>query len=216
MEEFVGLRASRNLSSDLVLTLDAYLAPLFGCLSPVLWGFWVPRFDATLIFSLGQAVKGRRENQPEALDMLVPQETFSSVESDPISPIPEVENKSVLEGLRWYVRGLSAVLDRVFDLAAHTDVNGVVDPVLVLQHVLTLEQVLRCMASQVASIDRHVQRSLMFQALDSLQGLQRGPDFDEMLKPKRARRTLMELEDCDAGASEGPLAPSCAFGSRGT
>src|ERR1022692_4431186 len=61
--------SSSTLGSGMVL-LDAYLAPLFGAMTPFVWAFPATRASGTIIFSGGCPFAGTRGEAAEPLQIL--------------------------------------------------------------------------------------------------------------------------------------------------
>ena len=61
-----------HLASDLALTRDAYLAPLFLSASPWVWSVVCPRLSGLIVYDLGTPVVGRRGEASELLQVFFP------------------------------------------------------------------------------------------------------------------------------------------------
>jgi hypothetical protein len=158
--------AARALHEETTFGLGAFLAPLLGSLSPWIWGVAAPRAGCVFIFSLGHAVSGRRGLPAEPLQML--QSTSKRVV---VPPRPSVTAADLRQATGWWIRSLSELFSEITDPANYRD-GSIFVPRRNLEKLLTLQQCFSHIQGLAAhERDSHVRRVLMFNALDSIEGL---------------------------------------------
>ena len=177
-----------HLSSDLLITRDAYLAPLFLCLSPWTWCFKCPRTSGVIIFDFGRQIIGRGSNASELLHTFLPPGPPQS------GPAPQISQSSTANTLKWWVRQTDLLLATVTDFANFGDRSGVYEPRRHVEALLTVEQLGRRIQGIFAhNRDISTQRALSFEALDVLEGLG-VVKFIQACTLSHAESTLKDLE----------------------
>jgi hypothetical protein len=81
---------------DGIYTLDAYVAPLLGALTPAIWSFQAIRGLAVIIFSLGQPISGTQGSAAELLQILPSVGTFDS------TAVPKVGPMASTDAVNWW------------------------------------------------------------------------------------------------------------------
>jgi hypothetical protein len=179
--------ASASALGDGVMLLDAYLAPLFGALSPFVWSFPVTRASGTIIYNLGLAIGGALVGAAEPLQLLPGRGPEHPVEH------PKLGNRSGPAAIQWWVRRIDKLLSILSDPAVHSDHEGWYVPSKHLHAILSIEQVFR----RTASIQREhhnadARRVLLFSVLDTFDRLtnRRLTDMCDLATTRRARDTV--------------------------
>lgn len=179
--------AARGLFSDTSLGLDAYLAPLFLALSPWIWAVPAKRVGGVIVYAFGRAVPGRRGEAAELLNLFSPAGLADS------GPRPEIAPADLDAALTWWTGALDRLFTEVTDPAAYAGDDGRYSAKENFETLLSVEQAFRNVQSLSAHArDNHARRVLLFDSLDTLEGL-RSPDFRKMCELSHARRTLEEV-----------------------
>lgn len=188
-EEFLGFNSARALFSDTTFGLDAYLGPLLTSLTPWIWGITAPRAGAVIIYTFGRAISGRRGSASDPLDLLLPRDQLGAG-----PPQPSIGPRQIGQTLTWWAKQLSELFTEVTDPGNYVHVNGNYQPRKAFERLLSVEQAFRHVQVLSASDrDSHTRRVLLFQTLDTLEGL-RLLDFKQMCTLSRAQAELMDLE----------------------
>ena len=179
--------ASATGIGDGMVLLDPYLAPLFGALTPFIWGFPVVRPAGTIIYSLGTTLSGTTVDPAEPMHLL------PSRGADGPSTAPQIPRRSVAAALQWWVRRLDTLLSVLSDPAVHSDAAASYSPSKHLHNLLSADQLFRRVASlQRSHRDTEARRVLMFTVLDTLERLTSRKIVD-LCTLSFARRVLAEL-----------------------
>jgi hypothetical protein len=177
-----------HLQSDLGYTRDAYLGPLFLCLSPWVWAFAQARISGSVVYNLGTAFVGRLGEASELIQLFLPPGTTESTLRPEIGPADSAAT------LAWWVEHLDQLFGLITDPASYVDANGDFRPRRQFEVLLSIEQLGRRIVSILANDrDLSARRLLGFAALDTLEGL--GIiSLDEACRLTRAQRALESLE----------------------
>jgi hypothetical protein len=187
-EDGITFRSAIGLTGDLNLGLHAYLAPLFLSAAPWVWGFTAARAGGVVAFLFGEAIAGRRGESAEPLHLFAP---TSSRDFPP--PRPSTGIREQAAALAWWVRQLDRLLTEVLDPANHAP-DGILDVEHAFAVHLSTEQLFRAVQSlSVHDRDAIARRTMMFDALDTLQGLT-GISFDTRCRLAHARRVLDDVQ----------------------
>jgi hypothetical protein len=179
--------AARGLSSDTSLGLDAYLSPLFLALSPWVWAVPAKRIGGVVVYSFGCPVVGRRGEAAELLQLFFPDGRSES------GPRPEACAADVNAALTWWTGALDRLFTEVTDPAEYAAEDGTYRARENFEALLSIQQAFRNVQSLSANArDNHVRRVLLFDTLDTLEGL-RSPDFQRMCELSYAQRVLDEV-----------------------
>lgn len=171
-----------------MLTFDAYVAPLMGCLSPFIWGFATPRTFGNLIVTLGTPIAGATGEASELLQTLGTQSTIRSVRSTTI------DRSAYFVAIDWWTTALNKLFAVLTDFSVFVDARGFYNPTSHLHALLSVEQLFRRVVSiQAAHRDIHARRVLMFTVLDTLQRLT-GRPLDKNCSLAFAQKTLDNLK----------------------
>ena len=179
--------AASSSLADGVILLDAYLAPLFGALSPFIWAFPATRASGTVIYSFGRAIAGTTGEAAEPLQLLPAR--------GPHQPIgaPHLDPRCASATIRWWVRRLDMLLSVVSDPAVFSDTKGRYAPTKHLHALLSIDQLFRRTASiQRAHRDSDARRVLLFTVLDTLERVTSRP-LVTMCTLSFAEKTLADL-----------------------
>jgi len=178
-----------HLTSDLALTRDAYLAPLFLSTSPWVWSIVCPRLSGLIVYDLGTCVIGRRGEPAELLQAFFPPGPLGSGE------IPPIAATHTAAATAWWVTHLDRVLSELSDFSNYCDADGTFVPRRLFEIFMSVEQLGRRLQGVFAhDRDLATRRALAFDAFDTMKGL--GIiDVLEACKLSRAQRTLASLEN---------------------
>jgi hypothetical protein len=176
------------LTSDLALTRDAYLAPLFLCASPWVWSIVCPRLPGLIVYDLGRCVVGRRGEPAELLQNFFSAGTLASGEGPPIA------EAHTLAATTWWVMQANRLLSELSDFSNYCNGDGTFVPRRLFETFMSVEQAGRRLQGILAhDRDLATRRALAFDAFDTMKGL--GViDLFEGCKLSRAERTLALLE----------------------
>lgn len=176
--------ATANGIGDGFATLDAYLSPLLGALSPFVWAVPAQRASGTLIFALGSHIAGTEGEAAEPLQLLPSRGPSAS------SPAPRLTNRSAEAAIQWWIRRIDGMFGVVSDPATFCDVALEYVPSKHLHAQLSVEQLFRRTASiQRAHRDSDTRRVLLFSTLDTLERLS-SRTLTKMCTLSFAQRTL--------------------------
>jgi hypothetical protein len=174
--------------SDLMLTRDAYLAPLWLCLSPWVWAIAGARIPGVVIYDLGTSIVGRTGSAAELLQL------FSGAGTTTSTPRPAIGPRETTAAITWWVEHLNKLFAEVTDLGNYVDSNGEYHPRRQFEVLLSVEQIGRRIQSILASDrDLGARRLLGFGALDTLHGLG-VVTLDHACDLARAEKALQRLE----------------------
>lgn len=172
---------------DGLATLDAYLAPLFGAMSPFVWAVPATRASGTVIYALGSQIAGTEGEAAEPLQLL------PSRGPDAASSAPSLSSRSAEAAIQWWTRRLDGVLGVLSDPAVYTDSHFEYISSKHLHAQLSIEQLFRRTASiQRAHRDSDARRVLLFTTLDTLERVT-SRTLTTMCTHSFARRTLDKL-----------------------
>jgi len=175
--------------SDGVVTLDAYLAPLMGALTPFVWVFPATRASGTVLYALGSQIAGTESGAAEPLQLLPGRGADSSVTK------PALTTRSAGAAIAWWAKRLDKLFGVLSDPAVFTDEQGVYVPSKHLHAQLSVEQLFRRTASiQRAHRDTDAGRVLLFTTLDTLERLT-SRTLTQMCMLSEARRVLSGVRD---------------------
>ena len=179
--------ASSSALGEGMVLLDAFLAPLFGAISPFVWAFPVTRASGTIVFSLGCAVSGTMGEAVEPLQLLPSHGPDSTIDA------PQLKRRSGAATIQWWVRRLDRCLSILSDPAVYADQDGCYRPSKALHGMLSVEQVFRRVGSiQHAHRNADARQVLMFTVLDTLDRLT-NRRLTDMCNLHLAQRTLATL-----------------------
>lgn len=185
----ITFRSATGLTGDLNLGLHAYLAPLFLSCAPWVWGFTAARAGGVVVFVFGEPIAGRRGESAEPLQLFAPIGSRGGPR-----PAPSIGRQEQVAALGWWVRQLDRLFTEVLDPANHAP-DGVLDVQRAFAVHLSTEQLFRAVQSlSVHDRDPVARRTLMFDALDTLQGLT-GTSFDTRCGLGHAQSVLDDLRD---------------------
>jgi len=193
--------------SDGVLLLDAYLAPLFGALTPFVWALPASRASGTVVLSLGRALPGTAGEAAEPLQLLPARGPGAARQR------PDLPPGSAAAALTWWSRRLDRLLATLSDPAVYADAAGEYVPQKHLHALLTTDQVFRRVGSiQRADRDRDARHVLLFTVLDTLERLN-GRTLVEMCTLSFAKRIARRLRQGLPGLAAAVLMPNvdCAL-----
>ncbi len=94
----ITFASATELTGDLKLGMQAYLAPLLLSCAPWVWGISVGRPGGVLIFTFGQAIPGRRGESAEPLHLFTPRNSRSSAPPPPESVSGTPSSSAALVG----------------------------------------------------------------------------------------------------------------------
>jgi hypothetical protein len=192
-----GAFASSQGLYDGIYTLDAYIGPLLGALTPAVWSFHASRMLGTIVYTLGQPISGTAGTAAELLHVLPHQANHEA------SEIPGLSANAPAAAIDWWADRLNNLFAVLGDLAIFTDRQGLYVPAKHLHALLTVEQLFRRVASvQTSHRDANARRILIFTVLDTLERLT-GRDLPALCFLPFAQKTYSALaDDMPAAAAE--------------
>ena len=178
--------SARGLFSDTSLGLGAYLSPLFLALSPWVWAAPAKRPGGVVIYTFGRLAAGRRSEATELLQLFFPDGRAQSGQQ------PQVSSVDIDAALIWWAEALDRLFTEITDPVRYVR-DGTYGVKENFEALLSIEQAFRNVQSLSAHArDGHVRRILLFDTLDTLEGL-RSPDFARMCELSYAQRALDEV-----------------------
>ena len=179
--------SARGLFSDTSYGLDAYLSPLFLALSPWVWAVPAKRPGGVVIYTFGRPLAGRRGEASELLQLFSPDGQAEG------GPQPQVSSSDIDAALTWWTEALDRLFTEITDPVRYIGDDGTYGVKRNFDALLSFEQAFRNVQSLSAHArDSHVRRILLFDTLDTLEGLRR-PDFSRMCELSYAQRALNEV-----------------------
>jgi hypothetical protein len=174
---------------DGIYTLDAYVGPLLGALSPAVWSFHASRALGTIIYTLGQPISGTTGTASELLHVLPHQGSYRA------SKIPTLSASASTAAVNWWADKLNCLFAILGDPAVFTDQGGLYAPAKHLHALLTVEQLFRRVSSiQTSHRDANARRTLIFTILDTLERLT-SRDLVALCSLPRARKIFSAIAD---------------------
>ena len=185
-----------------IYTLDAYIGPLLGALTPAVWSFHASRMLGTIVYTLGQPISGTTGTASELLHVLPHQANHE------ITRIPRLSPGASAAAIDWWADKLNDLFALLGDLAVFTDRQGLYVPAKHLHALLTVEQLFRRVASvQTSHRDANARRILIFTVLDTLERLT-GRDILALCSLSFAQKTYAALADNIPAAAAEVLLPA--------
>jgi len=179
--------SARGLFSDTSLGLGAYLSPLFLAPSPRVWAVPAMRPGGVVIYTFGRLAAGRHGEATELLQLFFPDGKARSGQQ------PQVSSADIDAALTWWAEALDRLFTEITDPVRYVRDNGTYGVKENFEALLSIEQAFRNVQSLSAHArDGHVRRILLFDTLDTLEGL-RSPDFARMCELSYAQRALDEV-----------------------
>ncbi|HWD55848.1 MAG TPA: hypothetical protein VG346_12035 [Acidimicrobiales bacterium] len=180
--------AGWHLTSDLAVTRDAYLAPLFLSASPRVWCIPCQRIAGIVVYDLGLAIIGRTGSEVELLQL------FTGMGELRGGDRPGIDSTHTFEATTWWVAKMNELLAQMSDFANYVDQSGLFVPRRLIEMFMSVEQLGHRLRG-VAAHDRDLatRRALGFDAFDTLKGLGIVTLFDGC-KLSRAEQALRFLE----------------------
>ena len=105
-----------------IYTLDAYIGPLLGALTPAVWSFHASRMLGTIVYTLGQPISGTTGTASELLQVLPHQANHE------ITRIPRLSPGASAAAIEWWADKLNDLFALLGDLAVFTDRQGLYVP----------------------------------------------------------------------------------------
>jgi hypothetical protein len=174
---------------DGIYTLDAYIGPLLGALTPAVWSFLASRMLGTIVYSLGQPLSGTRGTAAELLQVLPHQGSYESTK------FPTLSESASTVSINWWASKLNDLFATLSDPAIFTDHTELYAPARHLHALLTVEQLFRrVMSIQTSHRDANARRTLIFTVLDTLERLT-GRDLITLCSLPFAQKTFNALTD---------------------
>jgi hypothetical protein len=179
--------SARGLFSDTSFGLGAYLSPLFLALSPWVWAAPAKRPGGVVIYTFGRLATGRRSEATELLQLFFPDGRAQSGQQ------PQISSADIDAALTWWAEALDRLFTEITDPVRYVSDDGTYRVKENFEALLSIEQAFRNVQSLSAHArDGHVRRILLFDTLDTLEGL-RSPDFVRMCELSYAQRALDEV-----------------------
>jgi hypothetical protein len=177
-----------HLTSDLAVTRDAYLAPLFLAASPWVWCIPCQRIAGIVVYDLGMAIIGRTGDEVELLQLFTGMGELRGGER------PAIDSTHTSAATAWWIAKMNELLSQMSDFANYLDGSGQFVPRRLIEVFMSIEQ-LGHRLQGVAAHDRDLatRRALAFDAFDTLKGLGIVTLFDGC-RLSRAEQALCTLE----------------------
>jgi len=161
-------QSSQALFNDTTLGLGAYLTPLFASLTPYVWGFTALRAGGLIAVDFGELLHG----DPRATDRLLRGVSTRVREGRSADDPPVVRKNAYGAAIRWWCGRLNLLFAEATNLANYADKSRLLSPEMLVEKLLSLEQLFRhCESLAVARDDLHSKRVMLFMALETLGGL---------------------------------------------
>jgi hypothetical protein len=191
------------LQTDLAVTRDAYIAPLFLCHSPYIWSLVGQRQQGITIFSLGQPIAGRTPDPAELLQQFMPTGPTN------FPACPPFTATQISAALTWWTDHLNELLSISTDPSSYKEESGTYRPRRQFETLLSLEQAgKRVQAVLTHQRDPASRRVLAFAALDTLEGLKVVSSLENAFDLSKAERVLQGLTDALPADVAAVLLPS--------
>jgi hypothetical protein len=188
--------AGWHLTSDLAVTRDAYLAPLFLSASPWVWCIPCQRIAGIVVYDLGMAIIGRTGNEVELLQL------FTGMGELRGGDRPGIDSTHTFEATTWWVAKMNELLAQLSDFANYIDQSGLFVPRRLIEMFMSVEQLGHRLRG-VAAHDRDLatRRALGFDAFDTLKGLGIVTLFDgcKLSRAEQTRRAVEALRRVQGG-----------------
>lgn len=140
-----------------------------------------------VVYSFGCPVVGRRGEAAELLQLFFPDGRAES------GLRPEASAADTHAAMTWWTEALDSLFTEDTDPAGYAADDGTYRAKENFEALLSIEQAFRNLQSLSAHVrDNHVRRVLLFDTLDTLEGL-RSPDFQKMCELSYAQRVLGEV-----------------------
>lgn len=192
-------------SSDLhrgLFLLDAYVAPLLGCLTPAVWAVPAYKGYGPILISLGRAISGILGEASEPLQNVGAGQGASEDEY----PVVRFDEAAPGSAIGWWASSLNSLFGIMTDPIVFSS-DGHYSGAKHLQWLLTLEQLFRRVhSSQLAHRDAHARRVLLFTVLDTLETLT-GRPLETHCSLAYATKTLTRLQQALPPAAQQILLP---------
>ncbi|MEU9466943.1 hypothetical protein AB0D78_09855 [Streptomyces avermitilis] len=186
-DDQMAFGSATGILTDLSLTRDAYLAPLFLCHSPFVWAIVGARQQGVIVYSLGRPIRGREADAAELIQQFMPAgpATFASC--------PPFTAAQMATTLAWWVKQLNELLSLVTDPATYANQAGDYSPRRQFEAQLSFEQAGRRIQAVLAhQRDQSTRQVLAFAALDTLEGLGL-VNFEQAVQLTKAEKILDRL-----------------------
>ncbi|WP_405972901.1 hypothetical protein OG496_28335 [Streptomyces sp. NBC_00988] len=179
--------SATGILTDLPLTRDAYLVPLFLCRSPFIWAITGPREQGVMVYSLGRPMRGQETNPAELIQQFMPGGPAIFPECPPFTAT------QTSTALAWWVKQLNELLSVVTDPSTYVNQAGEYNPRRQFEAQLSFEQAGRRIQAVLAhQRDQATRQVLAFAALDTFEGLGL-VNFDQAVQLTKAQKVLERL-----------------------
>lgn len=187
---------------DGIYTLDAYIGPFLGALTPAIWAFHASRELGAIVYTLGQPLAGTTGTAAELLHVLPHQGAYET------SKIPTLSASASDTAVDWWADKLNQLFAVLSDPAVFTDQEERYVPEKHLHALLTIEQLFRRVASiQTSHRDANARRTLFFTVLDTLERLT-SRDLSTLCSLRFAQKTFDLLANVMPSAAAEVLLPA--------
>ena len=187
-DDQLAFGSATGILTDLSLTRDAYLAPLFLCHSPFIWAIVGARPQGVMVYSLGRPIQGRETDAAELIQQFMPAgpTTFAAC--------PPFTATHVATTLAWWIKHLNELLSLVTDPSTYINQAGEYSPRRQFEAQLSFEQAGRRIQAVLAhQRDQATRQVLAFAALDTLEGLGL-INFERAVQLTKAEKVLERLD----------------------
>lgn len=206
---FEGFPAARAFLNTSVIGHRPFVEPPLLWHAPFVHGFAASRPGGALVVLLGHPVAGFEQRL--LLDVFRPDVLTTTSRSDLVVPrAPEVPPAAAEHMLRWWVGGMNRLLSVLLDPARYRQPDGTHDPRTHFASVLSFERFFAVLQGILvySRRDEFVRKSLMFDALDLLEGLGLG-NYRKAVHPRRVSEQLAALKSALPADLASLLLPRC-------
>lgn len=190
------LPAGRALTTNGIFGAQLFTAPALLALAPYVVGVPASRARVAAVWLFGRPVAGLTFPTDQLIDTARPgAERFAGPGQRGGRNPPTATAEQSMAFFAWWTTQVNKVLAAATDPVNFADrLSNVYSPVKHWQYLASIERLFRDVAETLADTEYHetAQLRAAYDALDTLEGMRHG-DFDTLVTPSRAARTLQNL-----------------------
>ncbi|WP_369223450.1 hypothetical protein AB5J52_21120 [Streptomyces sp. R39] len=114
--------SATGILTDLPLTRDAYLAPLYLCHSPFIWAIIGQRQQGVMVYSLGRPLRGKETYAAELIQQFMPPGPVKFADCPPFTAAQLATTAA------WWIKQLNQLLSVLTDPSTYTNQAGEYSP----------------------------------------------------------------------------------------
>ncbi|MGW5216151.1 hypothetical protein ACWEQO_34370 [Streptomyces sp. NPDC004051] len=192
-----SLPAGRALATSGIFAAELFTAPALLTLAPYVVGAPASRAYAAGVWLFGQPVRGLTFPTDQLIDTVRPHaDRLDGPRQRGAQNSPSVTADQTMAFFTWWTAQVNKVLAVATDPINFADrATSVYSPVKHWQYLASIERLFRDVGETLADIEYNetAQLRAAYDALDTLEGMRHG-DFDTLVTPSRAARTLQGLQ----------------------